>query len=753
MYKRTPSHTNQEGAFNILAAATLLTMLMFLGTALDTGRLYLEQRRLQKIADMAAMESLLRLPDSNCSSSPDDAQLFAQESAQRQNFLTADTQNLASECVDVITIAGIRNATSSGTGEAVRVTATNQVKSSLILRAESWLGGGTSSEVTLTAIAVAERSPPVAAFTVGSQLLRLDNNKLLGQLLETIGLDVDYLTLLDANGLANTSISTAGLLEALGIELSVDELSALTPEELLELANTEIGLLSVADLVDLSAQLVTDNTLKANLGVLSDAIATDVLLDDVQLQLFGSDSDPGLIQLHSSDNDPLGAAMSTQVNLGELLSTTLLAGYAGRAIVVPELNLLGLADVQLGIVEPPSIGVGPVGTTAYNAQIRLYLDVDTDELLGGLLSWLTGTVLGTRIHLPIWIDLVSAQGTLTDINCAVEPKEVDILVDSSLLNVCVGDVPDELKWSTGQSCQDASSSTELIKLLGIPLLTGKTEIAPLQYQEQLTDIQVGETRSTEVNPLALGDAVDDIVSGLLDLLSGLFREPSAVGGDLEYSGAGQTALIENLARQYLDASASSGFYDVQAATDLILNGGDEYDSEGNQILPPLVSEDWLIENSIPTSCLLTTCPVSSWDDGTFSEAFEAYTVPGGLLDLLGISTLGNGYKSCGGLLSALLSWNACIEFNLIKFLSEKPGGIDLSESQDGNSIADPSVEDVDCSGALCMLLEPVLDLLKPLLNDVGELLTVTLADTLGLEIGRTDVSVESVSCGAPELVR
>lgn len=753
MYKRTPSHTNQEGAFNILAAATLLTMLMFLGTALDTGRLYLEQRRLQKIADMAAMESLLRLPDSNCSSSPDDAQLFAQESAQRQNFLTADTQNLASECVDVITIAGIRNATSSGTGEAVRVTATNQVKSSLILRAESWLGGGTSSEVTLTAIAVAERSPPVAAFTVGSQLLRLDNNKLVGQLLETIGLDVDYLTLLDANGLANTSISTAGLLEALGIELSVDELSALTPEELLELANTEIGLLSVADLVDLSAQLVTDNTLKANLGVLSDAIATDVLLDDVQLQLFGSDSDPGLIQLHSSDNDPLGAAMSTQVNLGELLSTTLLAGYAGRAIVVPELNLLGLADVQLGIVEPPSIGVGPVGTTAYNAQIRLYLDVDTDELLGGLLSWLTGTVLGTRIHLPIWIDLVSAQGTLTDINCAVEPKEVDILVDSSLLNVCVGDVPDELKWSTGQSCQDASSSTELIKLLGIPLLTGKTEIAPLQYQEQLTDIQVGETRSTEVNPLALGDAVDDIVSGLLDLLSGLFREPSAVGGDLEYSGAGQTALIENLARQYLDASASSGFYDVQAATDLILNGGDEYDSEGNQILPPLVSEDWLIENSIPTSCLLTTCPVSSWDDGTFSEAFEAYTVPGGLLDLLGISTLGNGYKSCGGLLSALLSWNACIEFNLIKFLSEKPGGIDLSESQDGNSIADPSVEDVDCSGALCMLLEPVLDLLKPLLNDVGELLTVTLADTLGLEIGRTDVSVESVSCGAPELVR
>lgn len=754
MRRRIPSHIHQEGAFNILAAATLLLMLMFLGVTLDTGRLYLEKRRLQKIADMAAMESLLRLPDSNCSSSPADAQLFAQESAQRQNFLTAATQNVTTECVDVITIAGIREATPSSTGEAVRAKATNRVNSSLILRAESWLGGGIDSQVTLSAIAVAERSPPVAAFSVGSQLLRLNNNKLLGQLLETIGLDIDYLTLLDANGLANTSISPAGLLEALGVDLSIDQLKALTPDGLVELANTEIGLLSVADLVNLSAQLVSDSTLKANLGILNDAIATDILLDQAQLQLFGTDTDPGLIQLNSGGaGDPIGTAMNAQINLGELLSTALLAGYAGRSLVVPDLNLLGLVNVELGIIEPPSIGIGPVGTAAYNAQIRLYLDVDSDELMSGLLSWLTGTVLGTRIHLPIWIDVVAGQGILTDINCSVEPREVDILVNSSLLNVCVGDVPDELKWSTSESCQEASSGAELIRLLGIPLLTGKTEIAPLQYQEQLAGFQVGETRSTEANPLALGNAIENIVSGLLDLLSGLFREPNAVGGDLDYSQAGQTVLIENLAKQYLDASANSGLYNVQAVTDLILNGSDEYDSEGNQVLPPLVSTDWLIENSIPTSCLLTTCPVSYWNDGSFSEAFEAYTIPGGLLDLLGISTLGNGYQSCGGLLSALLAWNACIEFNLVKFLTDKPGGIDLSESQDGNSIADPSSESVSCSGALCFLLEPVLELIKPLLNGVGELLTDLLVDTLGLEIGRTDVSVESVSCGAPELVR
>lgn len=747
--------SRQRGAFSLLAAATLLILLMFLGLALDTGRLYMEQRRLQKIADMAAMETLLRLPDSNCSSNPANAQVFAAASAQRNNFLKDATQALDTDCVEVNTVAGLREISPSASGEAVQVTATHTVKGSLILRGSAWIGGGVDDEVTLSAVAAAERSPAVAAFTVGAQLLRLDNNKLLGQLLQGVGLDVDDLSVLDADGLANASVLTSGLLEALGIDLSINELKALTPNELVSLVNTEVGLLTLSDIIELSVDLISDSTLQSDLMVLSNAIVSDPLLDTVQLQLFSNGSNNALIQLVAGSNDPLDAALDTRINLGDLLTTSLLAAYSGRALVIPDLNLLGLAAVELGIVEPPSIGIGPVGTQAYNAQIRLYLDVDSDNLLGGVLSWLTGTVLGTRIHLPIWIDLVSGLGTLTEIDCDASPREADVLVDSSLLNVCVGDVPDELKWSTKNSCLDASPSTELVKLLAIPLLTGKAEMAPLVHQEQLSDIQVGQTKSTSVNPLALGNTIDNVVTGLLDLLGGLFRTPtSSLSDDLAYTDAGQNLLIENLASQYLEAAKNdAGFYDATAVSNLILNGGDEYDSEGNQVLPPLVDTDWPLPNSIPTSCLLTTCPVSNWNDGTFSEAFEAYTQPGGLLDLLGISTLGNGYQSCGGLLSALLAWNSCLEFNLVKFLQEKPGGIDLSQSADGDSIADASTDNISCSGALCVLLEPVLELLKPLLNEVGTLLSTTLTDSLGLEIGRTDVSVKSVSCGAPELVR
>ena len=752
MRKNLLKISHQRGAFSLLAAATLLVLLMFLGVALDTGRLYLEQRRLQKIADMAAIESLLRLPNSDCSTSPGDAQLFAIDSAKRNNFLNSPHQNLNTECVAVSTVSGLRETTASASGDAVQTITSSQVKSSIVLQAASWMAEGVDNHITLTAVAAAQRPPAVAAFTVGSQLLRLNNNKLLGQLLQTIGLDVDYLTLLDSHGLANTSVSTSGLLEALGVNLSVNELKALSPAGLVELVNTQVGLLGVRDIVDLSTNLVGDSVLQGSLSVLGNAILSDPLLDNANLQLFGSGSEAALIRLNASGDYPPEAVMDTQINLGDLIATSLLAGYAGRSLIIPDLNLLGLLDVELGIIEPPSIGIGPIGTKAYNAQIRLYLDVNSNHLIGGLLSWLTNTVLGTQIHLPIWIDLATAQGTLTDIDCSVNPVEVDILVDSSLLNVCIGEVPDDLKWSTANSCLTASSDKELIRLLGIPLLTGKAEIAPLYAQEQLTSIQLHETQSTEVNPLSLGSAVDNIIGELLDLLSGLFRRPASLDNNLTYSEAGQPLLLKNLATQYLQASTNNGFYNVDAVTALILNGSNEYDSAGNQVLPALIDEDWMLVNSIPTSCLLTTCPVSYWNNGTFSQAFNAYTKPGGLLDLLGISTLNNGYRSCGGLLNVLLTWNNCIEYNLVKFLTEKPGGIDLSQNQDGNSIADSSTQTVNCSGTLCLLLEPVLELLKPLLSHIGDLLTGTITDVLGLNIGQTDVSVESATCGAPSLI-
>ncbi len=752
-------NTRQQGAFSILTAFTLVMLLLFLALVLDSGRLYMEQQRLQKIADMAALEAVSRLANGNCAAQPDDATNYVRDNASRHGFEDGATQSLLTQCATVtpgdVKSGGARTIKVDPAGRAVKVTASKNVRASLVAQLL-----GRLSEIDLRAEATAERETPTASFSVGAQFLRLNSDLLLGQVLRTVGLSADQLAVLDSDGLASAQITPAGLLKALGVEVGIQELKALSPQGLVDLVNTEVGLLGIDRLIGLSAEVISDSLLLADLDLLRQDILSKPLLRDADLKLFGTETEPGLLRLASSPDGTVGSALDAAVNLGELLGASILVGvqqhneHEGRGLLVDGLKVLGLAQVELGIVEPPSIGIGPVGTKAYNAQVRLYVGVDTNNLLGGLLAWLTDTILGTRVNLPIWIDVVSGEGTLEEIHCKAGTPTADIRVETDILNACVGKMPEESKWSTTGSCETTLQEDELLRLLHIPVLSGKTHIPALRHSDELKGMSADETRSTTANPLALGETVEELVVALLDLLSGLFRKPNNDDPNLEYSQAAQNELIAKMATQYLDATKDSlGFYNVDAVINLILDGSDQLDSAGNQVLPPLVSHDWNIPNSIPRTCLLTTCPSSTWRNGTFSEAFKAYSLPHGLLDVLGISTLGNGYYACGGLLSSLLAWNTCVENNLTKLLQNKPDGLNLSANTDGQSLANPNNNQITCSGMLCGLLKPVLELLKPLLNGIGAFLTTILADVLGLELGRTDVTLHSVSCGTPQLVR
>lgn len=755
--KHIPPRVHQGGAFSILTAFTLVALLLFLALVLDSGRLYMEQRHLQKIADMAALEAVARLEHGDCAAEPAKAIEYAASNAERHGYPKESGESMLTQCASVTTEEdGIRTVTADSNGRAVNVTVTKNVRGSLIAQLLGHL-----PTVDLKAEATGERETPTASFSVGAQLLRLDDNRLLGQLLKTVGLRAEHLAVLDSDGLVSARVTPSGLLEALGVKVGIHELKALSPQGLVDLVNTKVGLLGIDELIGLSAQVVSDSVLQAELNLLRQGILNSPILKDIDLQLFGTETEPGLLRLASSPDGTLGAALDTAVNLGELLGASILIGvqqhqeHEDRGLLVDGLDVLGLAKVELGIVEPPSIGIGPVGTKAYNAQVRLYAGVDTNKLLGGILAWLTDTILGTRVNLPIWIDVVSGEGTLDAIHCEAGAPSADIWIETDIINACVGKMPEGNKWSTSGSCEIALQEDELIKLLHIPVLSGKTHVPALRHDDELLGMIAGETRSTTVNPLELGETVDDLVVALLDLLSGLFRKPTNDDPNLDYSQAAQNQLVAQMASQYLEATKNSaGFYNVNAVTNLILNGSDQMDAEGKQVLPPLVSADWNIPKSIPVSCVLGACPTNLWKDGQFSEAFNAYTsIPYGVLDIVGIPTLGNGFQSCAGLLSSLLNWNGCVEHNLAKLLKDKPGGINLSANSDGQSLANPNNSQITCSGLLCNLLKPVLELLKPILNGIGALLTSILADVLGLELGRTDVTVHAISCGTPQLVR
>jgi uncharacterized membrane protein len=62
-----------------------------------------------------------------------------------------------------------------------------------------------------------------------------------------------------------------------------------------------------------------------------------------------------------------------------LISTAISIANDGNGVAVKGLDLLGI-NIQAGVVEPPSIAIGGVGTRAYNAQVRLMVDVDSNNL-------------------------------------------------------------------------------------------------------------------------------------------------------------------------------------------------------------------------------------------------------------------------------------------------------------------------------------------------------------------------------------
>ncbi|GGW89226.1 hypothetical protein GCM10011450_19360 [Advenella faeciporci] len=603
---------------------------------------------------------------------------------------------------------------------------------------------------TIVVEAIAKSSKPVAAFQVGSQLLRFDNEAPLGSLLGLVGLDVSTLTLLDSNGLAGATITPSGLLGLLG-GVGINELGLLTPNGVAKLDNV-----TVLQLINASAELVGQGTAAAvELGVLAQKLVNieleEIKLLDTAIPLGGGKDQPGLLAfLGIGGNDPLGGALDVKLGVGDLLKTAIAVAANGHALEIPDLNLLGLAKAKLRIVEPPVIAIGPVGITGYSAQVRLWLDIDTDNLLGGLLTPLVSGLLGTRVHLPIAVDVVSGEGELTKLQCSKNPPTMDVSVKSRILNVCVGGLTENDIFSTTMACHDISSfknsNPELIRLLHIPVLSGKLYVPALEDDGMVSGLAVDETGKTDPNSLNLGDTVEGIVDGVLELLSGLFRAPNtnSFPKDWVWNGSYENdSLIPGMVLTYLEEAEKDalGRYDINKANELITKGrGSEGDED---YLPKLLEEDFVIPDSVVEWCGLSKCQ----RDGTFTEVFYNTTEK---IDSLG-DILGFG-DSCRGIFKNLVGdYNQCVRNRLTALLTDNQQYIPSFEPKVVDTILTVNVED-SCRGLLCIVLDPIVSVLKPILNGVGSVLTAVLDNLLGLEVGRTEVTALAIDCDPAQLV-
>lgn len=691
----------QRGGAAIPMMLVLLALVVVLGVV-EVGYLYWSKRDVQKTADLAALVGAQRLEQ--CTTDYSD-NLAARRNATTDNEFQGQ---LMIRCgywgAELPADARFVAVSGSRPLNAVQVTAS---------RKSLPFFGQIGDMPRISATAVARRMPPQAGFSVGSRLLNVNNNAPLQGLLRLVGIDLNQTQALSYQGLAQVKITPRGLLQALGIPVATDisagELNGL-------LAAHEV---SVARLLQIMADLgVQQNVLGLNLGLLQSELAR-VGLSDLKVKLGSTASSSGLFAQIVGGADAAGGALDVDLNALDLLGTSISIANSKHAVDVPKLNLLGL-QAKASIVEPASIAIGPIGTTAYNSQIRLFLDIDSQRIpaLGTVLGW-----LGTRIKLPTYVDVVDGFGQLTAINCTAQPATATVDVTSAVANVCIGKA--STPWdSTRELCRTGLADEQLVTLLGRNVLTKRISLDALSSRDQLT-LSAGQIGTVKPNELRVGELVSKLVDALLGTVQSLFT-PQGNGTD----------AAKDLAWQYLEATKVNGFYQPEAVVIALRDG------KPSANLPPLgnwttqipTCENWLL------GCTPKKVQGNVWDGFLYETNVSDPSIIGGLLDVLGIT-------SCKGLLAGLLAYNSCVESALAKYLQTKPGGLS------GNGSYNPATGTGTCSSVLCMLLKPVVDnTLRPLLNGVGQLLSSLLSEVLGLQLGRTDVHMQSIQCGRSQLV-
>lgn len=392
--------TKQQGAVGILAITTLLLAILFAALAVDTGRLMMEKRRLQTVADMAALDASVQA--GHCGEGDlSKVQALAYASAVRNNHDVNATQTLDVTLGTVsITAAGLRQFTETNADEATAV----QIIASKTVPASFFAGGIVGNYAHLSASAVAERKA-LAGFVAGSSLLGLSQqqatvmNLLLG---DVLGSPVN-LTVLSYEGMATTNITLAELVKA-STEIGNTEALLASQLSLTDWLSLYANAVDASDVADVGLSAAVQSLVTANINNLSASFAEVVNVTTPTPE----------------------AAAEASINLFDLITTTALVANGTRAINLPlAVNLPGSLlnlSVQLNITEAPHIVIGPPGQHA-NGEWRTYMETAQLELNTLVQSTVNLNVLGlvgarAAIDLALQMELAQSSAWLKSIQCA-----------------------------------------------------------------------------------------------------------------------------------------------------------------------------------------------------------------------------------------------------------------------------------------------------------------------------------------------
>ncbi|WP_082090957.1 pilus assembly protein TadG-related protein [Halomonas sp. HG01] len=434
------SPRRQRGVIGLLGAIVMMLVAVCIALALDTGRLYMEKRNLQRVADLAALSVASRC---ETLSSCDQAVIYAQDvladNGYARELVDSDGITLGRVALVDVAIEGVGTPyrrydfDDSLPQDAVQIVLEDSVSPPLMAAFMPDDGDAIDGHtITLQSTAVARKTSYVA-FSVGSRLASLDSSEssllapLLGGLL---GSDVP-LSLVGYEGVLDTRITLLELASEMpgpGVDLS-----ALTVDEVL---NTSVTL---SELLEVSESVLSDRGLLA-----SDLALLDEMQGAMSLDVGTADINLGeLIDIRSAEGVDDTEALKAGVRLGDLLGTSLLLANEGSAISLKDLDVdltAVTANVDLTVIQAPHIAVGPIGCTDGDAcdgsnwkttgkTAQLGLDAMFDINLLGVLN----------LHLSL-DDIAAAQAQAGVESIAASDSGYDIGVGAVVQPLAVDDI-------------------------------------------------------------------------------------------------------------------------------------------------------------------------------------------------------------------------------------------------------------------------------------------------------------------------
>lgn len=401
---------DDKGGIAIIACAFFMVGIACAALAVDVGSLYLEKRKSQGIADLAAMAAAGDLAHAEAAAR---ATLVANKMNMQETTFTVELGHYEANASKAVAARFVIGALPYN---AARVTVTKPGK---IFFAKTFADN--CCQMTVTALAA---NAQLATFSLGTRLAALREGVVNSMLSGLLGGSVN-LSVADYNAIASANVGLLQFGKALATQLN---LTGVSYNEVLT-ANASVG-----NVLNALAAVTTSASAQVALRkIANQSSAASVSVPLPSMVSFGPLGYLGV-------SDPI-TGVDPQFNLMDIVNAaTTIAGNGKLISIDLGATIPGVASLTLDVAlgqpaqQSPWAAVGQAEAKVHTAQMRARLVAE----VGG-----TGILAATRVRLPIFISGAYADGRLTNIACAADGTgSVTVGAKPGVAYATVGEVSD-----------------------------------------------------------------------------------------------------------------------------------------------------------------------------------------------------------------------------------------------------------------------------------------------------------------------